>query len=137
MVKFTSIWKSILAYYKGPLFFMIKNCNLCRSAKIYLVHLFNQEDIRKHSNQTALSKTNGAYLTHFWFKSYSIPLFSKTLPILQVVKIIQCLQSFYPNFTGHIQLSYYIQPKTAYYRFNCMLSRNSCKLARKLLYVLI
>lgn len=43
--------------------------------------------------------------THFWFKCYCIPLFSKTLLILQVVEVIQCLQSFNANFTEHKQLN--------------------------------
>ena len=46
----TSIWKSFLSNHKSPLLLMIQNCNLSRSAKIYLVHLIEPKHKRERLN---------------------------------------------------------------------------------------
>lgn len=59
----TSIRKAIFTQNKCPLFFMINNCNLCRSAKIYLVNLSYQE---KEKDQFILEITCETSIHHNW-----------------------------------------------------------------------
>lgn len=63
LIILTSIRKAIFTQNKCPLFFMINNCNLCRSAKIYLVNLSYQE---KEKDRFTLEITCETSIHHNW-----------------------------------------------------------------------
>lgn len=95
--RLTGIWKPIIfPQYKCPFLFMINNGKLRRCAQIYFVHLCHQWS--KYCIST-ISNILNIRLTYFRFKYDCISLFCEALFFSQIIKVIQCLQSFNTYFT--------------------------------------